>query len=223
VIFEPTFLIYNNKCRFKMYYTVYKITNLINNKIYIGVHKTSNLSDEYMGSGNLIKNAIKKHGIENFKKEYLKIFDSEEEMYEMESIIVNKDFIKETSVYNIKEGGFGGWSYVNEMELNKSCTFEKDNKYGSWKNKQKRIEILNKIPMNKRIEIGRNMGINYGGSNKLTEDVINTRLELIKDIDLTKYGWVKIVSKKLNLTHTQVRRFVEKYYKGDYYKRNNGT
>ena len=123
-----------------MYYTVYKITNLINNKIYIGVHKTSDLSDNYMGSGNLIKSAIKKYGIENFKKEYLEIFNNEQEMYKMESTLVNKEFIQKDSVYNIKEGGFGGWTFVNNEGLNKNFIFKKNNKFGAWKNKEKRIE-----------------------------------------------------------------------------------
>lgn len=30
-----------------MKYTVYKITNLVNGKVYIGVHKTENLNDKY--------------------------------------------------------------------------------------------------------------------------------------------------------------------------------
>ena len=51
-----------------MYYTIYKITNLINDKIYIGQHTTENLVDSYMGSGRNIKYAIKKYGKQHFLK-----------------------------------------------------------------------------------------------------------------------------------------------------------
>ena len=96
-----------------MHYTVYRITNKINGKFYIGMHKTNNLNDGYMGSGKRIKSAINKHGIENFSKEILDVFDNEEDMKNREKELV---ILNEMS-YNLCEGGKGGWSYVNKNGL----------------------------------------------------------------------------------------------------------
>lgn len=86
-------------------YTVYQITNLINNKIYVGVHKTYNINDRYMGSGVAINNAYQKYGMTNFKKEILFIFDNKEDMLNKEFEIVNEEFIKRKDTYNIMLGG----------------------------------------------------------------------------------------------------------------------
>jgi hypothetical protein len=96
-----------------MFYTIYKITNLINGKFYIGKHQTKDLSDNYFGSGRLLKRAIEKYGKENFKKEILEIFDREEKMNLAEKILVVPDI--EVS-YNLCPGGHGGFGYINNFE-----------------------------------------------------------------------------------------------------------
>jgi hypothetical protein len=96
-----------------MFYTVYKVTNLINGKIYVGLHITKNLDDDYLGSGKQIKAAIKKYGCENFKREYIKICETPEEMYNLEAEIVNEEFVKNSNTYNMKTGGTGSWFHIN--------------------------------------------------------------------------------------------------------------
>lgn len=71
------------------YHYIYKITNLINGKIYIGQHTTSNLDDGYMGSGKILIRAIKKYGIENFRKEIQGFYEDIDELNYMERLFVD--------------------------------------------------------------------------------------------------------------------------------------
>lgn len=105
-------------------YTVYKTTCLVNNKIYIGVHKTLDENDSYLGSGTAFKLAEEKYGKENFVKEILKIFDTKEEAYALEAELVTEEFIKLPTNYNLKLGGDGGWSFINENRLNVNSSKE---------------------------------------------------------------------------------------------------
>jgi hypothetical protein len=89
-------------------FTVYKITNTLNGKTYIGVHKTDNPNDSYMGSGRAIKNAIAKHGRENFTKEVLFEYENADDAYEKEKKLTLDFYLEEN--YNMKQGGVGGFT-----------------------------------------------------------------------------------------------------------------
>lgn len=99
-----------------MIYTVYKVTNLVNDRYYIGVHKTANPHDKYMGSGPVIKKAMQKYGLENFTKEILHEFNTEEDAYNKETEILN-ELLSDDKCYNLNVGGKGGWDYVNSLNL----------------------------------------------------------------------------------------------------------
>jgi len=84
---------------------IYKTTNLINGKIYIGQDSKNN--PEYYGSGNLINLAIKKYGKENFVKEILEYCLTKDELNEKEKYWIAK-YNSNLTGYNISDGGQGG-------------------------------------------------------------------------------------------------------------------
>ena len=125
-----------------MYNYIYKITNLLDQKIYVGVHKTETLDDGYMGSGSVIKRAIKKYGMENFRKDILEFFDSYEQALNREAEIVTDEFLLREDVYNIRRGGQGGWDYINKNSLNSyDKTGENNPFYGKTHSKETKANL----------------------------------------------------------------------------------
>lgn len=103
-----------------MKYIVYLTTNVLNNKIYVGVHQTENpdIFDGYIGNGIKISDqhfikypkepfhyAVKKYGFENFKRTTIQVFDNLQDALDLEESIVNEEFIKRKDTYNITIGG----------------------------------------------------------------------------------------------------------------------
>lgn len=92
-------------------YTVYKTINLKNDKHYIGVHKTDNPNDGYLGSGRAIEEAVRKYGRDSFEKEIIFITESKEEAYKKETELT-LDF-NTNKTYNMRLGGVGGFTKEN--------------------------------------------------------------------------------------------------------------
>jgi len=85
---------------------IYKTTNCINEKVYIG--KSEKLFNKnYYGSGILLEKAIKKYGKGNFKIEVLEELLTIDELNEREKYWI--EYYSDNS-YNLAEGGTGGWT-----------------------------------------------------------------------------------------------------------------
>jgi hypothetical protein len=85
---------------------IYKTTNLINGKSYIGKDKHNN--PNYLGSGKRLRSAIKKYGKENFKKEILEHCNSYDELRDREVFWIRKfDAAESKDFYNVAEENYG--------------------------------------------------------------------------------------------------------------------
>lgn len=100
---------------------VYRTTNKVNGKYYIGVHSTWKLDDGYLGSGKKLGYSIKKHGRENFECEIIQFFESHEEALQKERELVNEQLLQDPMCMNLKVGGEGGggWSQEQQIKLSK--------------------------------------------------------------------------------------------------------
>ena len=113
-------------------YIVYKTINLVNNKIYIGLHKTKDpeIFDGYIGNGvyntqpytyehakTAFQYAVKKYGPKNFRRYTIAVFDTVEEASDLEEQLVNKKFLERSDVYNMVLGGLGGYFVFNRLKV----------------------------------------------------------------------------------------------------------
>lgn len=106
---------------------VYKITNLKNNKIYIGVRTHPNPEqDTYMSSSNIIAKLIEIEGVKNFKKEVLHVYSTRQEAEQKEKEYLTEEFCNDPNTYNVSSNsGLNGsmhgfrkdlwYDYYNEI------------------------------------------------------------------------------------------------------------
>ena len=94
-------------------YNIYKTTNLVNRKFYWGVHDSIDENNGYLGSGTVLRKAIKKYGKENFRRVTKLLYDTAKEAYEDEAFIVDAKMVARRDCYNEHVGGKGGWSHVD--------------------------------------------------------------------------------------------------------------
>lgn len=91
----------------KKYHFIYKTTNILSGRYYIGMHSTDNLDDGYLGSGDRLRLAVRKHGKENFEREILEFVNSRVDLRNRESEIITLDEIAKVDCMNLVVGGGG--------------------------------------------------------------------------------------------------------------------
>lgn len=151
---------------------IYLTTNQINEKIYIG--QTSINKHGYIGSGKLLKKAIKKYGKNNFIRTILRNnINSLKELNLWEDFYINLFGSRNLEVgYNIVPGGSkGGFNHTSEViEKIKARSNQEDNKL--------RIKEIQKLAIKARI------GTHHSTEVKL--QIVKTKFGYLKEIEIYK-------------------------------------
>lgn len=124
-----------------MFHIIYKVTNNINNYIYIGAHSTDNLDDGYMGSGKALNRAFSYFGKQNFSREIIFIFETLDEMFQKEAELVDPVFVRRIDTYNKTTGGKRGLAFYGSEFSNNKGNHRRVGNWG-WKKRPVLTETL---------------------------------------------------------------------------------
>jgi hypothetical protein len=135
---------------------VYKTTNIINGKVYIGKDRKNN--PNYLGSGKLLHQAIKKYGKSAFRKEILFESDDDKEINSREKIEIENHKGRDIC-YNLAEGGTGG----------NTVKYYTEEEYNNWKIKLSKSSSRRKFTEEIKMKLSiANRGKFYGDKNKIS-------------------------------------------------------
>lgn len=99
----------------KKYHFIYKTTNLLNSRYYLGMHSTNDLEDGYLGSGTYLKRSLNKHGKENHILEIIEFCKTRKELISKEKTLVNLKEIAKKDCMNLNVGG-GTYNHTEETK-----------------------------------------------------------------------------------------------------------
>lgn len=135
-----------------MYGYIYKTTDLITKKIYVGQHKSEVFDETYLGSGRIIQRLIKKYGKERFNCELVEWCDSEEALNKREIYWILELNSRDASIgYNIATGGaFGDSGYHLGMLGKSQSKHQKECVSKALKGKKKSKSACEKMRQSKK-------------------------------------------------------------------------
>lgn len=108
---------------------IYKITNKVNGKQYIGqtIRNLNTRITEHKSSNSAVGKAIQKYGIDNFLIEVIDEVETVEQLNKLEEKYVTLEFVNSNKTYNSRLGGgnFGKHSDETKLKLSLSKSGEK--------------------------------------------------------------------------------------------------
>jgi len=180
----------------KLYGLIYKTTNIINNKIYIG--QTTNIDKwnkgYYKGSGEALVLAILKYGKQNFKSEFICYANSQLELDDLETFYIKEFNSLVPNGYNISLGGFGYGKRSDESKL-KISLFQKGRKHSD-ETKIKKSKSMKGKNLGKKLSEEHKLKISLTSRNRKHSDETKLKLSQInKGKNLGKKRDKEIVDK----------------------------
>lgn len=127
---------------------IYKITNLVNGKCYVGKTKHESIlrwKDHINGyhPSSLIHKAIMKYGVDEFSFEVIESNVSEELLNELEIYYISKYNSKNPNGYNLTDGGDGGLGLIVTNETRQKLSQMRKGK--SWSENRRKAGQYNLI------------------------------------------------------------------------------
>lgn len=164
---------------------VYKITNLVNGKVYIGQHRTDDMDDGYMGSGKLIVRAIEKYGMDAFSKEVLEFCSSIDEANSVESRLIEE--YGSTNLergYNICPNACGGNPLSDETKEKISKKLKGVPKPEGFADKLRKPKPKRSVEHADKIRLANKGRLWY-------HDPVSCEARQFKECDVVPIGWVR--------------------------------
>ena len=147
---------------YKYYYTYLIVLTNPNSglfgKVYFGQHRTNNLEDNYIGSGKILYNYIKKHP-NDYYKEIIRFYNNQEELNKAEYELIHPHLNKEYCINLVEGGRFGKLADSIYKEIGKKVHKQmieqwQDQEYREimsliqkklWENQEYKNQISNKL------------------------------------------------------------------------------
>jgi group I intron endonuclease len=184
----------------KQYHFIYKTTNLLSGRYYIGMHSTDNLEDGYLGSGTNLKRSLNKHGKNIHVLEILEFCKSREELKSREKEIVNLNEIAKKECMNLIVGGVGTGRLGTTMSESSRKKISMSNSNPSEETRKKMSksqtgkilsdETKQKMSKSKMGHVGYTKGMKFSKEtrDKLSEMRRGKKQKIIKCPHCGKYG-----------------------------------